>query len=373
MSPSSYSVRNNALAISALVNLPEKVRDRDVFHDRTGYVYVTLGHLQPHDRILSILKYVPDPNGRWQADSTRYRRLFRGGVASAIESMNQAPFEYLVRDHHLGTTLLEVPRNHVTKYFSPETRLKEILSHRTNDALEESARRMSEALHDVLGIPFNHLGVTGSIAWNAHDTAFSDINMNIYGLEMSKRLQEGYDSVAEQNGHVRLRVLLEWDRTMSNILARIPSYPAGDLRTLFSRKKEMYYGEQYIGVTPVLLPDEAPIKYGNESYESLRSKPVTIEMDIQKDDYGIFLPAIYEGISSPVAQIDGDRVTRIMIYDGSFRGLFREGDRVEVVGSLQKVVPARLGPNGDRSVEFYQIMVGTKQGVGMERIRLIES
>jgi hypothetical protein len=62
-----------------------------------------------------------------------------------------------------------------------------------------------------------------------------------------------------------------------------------------------------------------------------------------------------------------------MIYDGSFRGLFREGDRVEVVGSLQKVVPTSLGPNGDRSIEFYQIMVGTKQGIGMERIRIVES
>ncbi|MGY5861401.1 MAG: hypothetical protein RTU09_03425 [Candidatus Thorarchaeota archaeon] len=358
---------------SALVNLPEKVRDRDVFHDRMGYVYVTLGHLQPCNRILSILKYVPDPNGRWQADNARYRRLFRGGVGSAVESMNQAPPEYLVRDPHLGATLLEVPRNHVTKYFSPERRLKEILSRGSNDALEESAMRMSEVLHDILGIPFNRLGVTGSIAWNAHDTAFSDINMNIYGLEMSKRLQEGYDSVAEQNGHARLRVLSEWERTMSNILARIPSYPADDLRTLFSRKKELYYGEQYIGMTPVLLPNEAPIEYGSESYESLRSTPVTIEIDIQKDDYGIFIPATYEGISSPVAQIDEEQVTRIMIYDGSFRGLFRKGDRVEVVGSLQKVTPARLGPNEGRSIEFYQLMVGTKQGAGRELIRIVES
>jgi len=366
-------VRNHTLANSALVKLPEKVRDRDVFHDRRGYVYVTLGYLQPYDRILSILKYVPDLNGRWQADNTRYRRLFRGGVGSAVESMNQAPSEYLVRDPHLGATLLEVPRNHVMKYFSPEKRLKEILSHETNNVLEESARGMSEVLHDVLGIPFNRLGVTGSIAWNAHDTAFSDINMNIYGLEMSKRLQEGYDSVAEQNGRTRLRELSEWERTMSNILTRIPSYPIDDLRTLFSRKKELYYGEQYIGVTPVLLPNEAPIKYGSESYESLKSKPVTIEMDIQKDGYGIFIPAIYEGTSSPVSQVDGDRVTRIMIYDGSFKGLFRKGDRVEVVGSLQKVTPARLGQNGNESNEFYQIMVGTKQGIGRELIRIIES
>jgi predicted nucleotidyltransferase len=197
--------------------------------------------------------------------------------------------------------------------------------------------------------------------------------MNIYGLEMSKRFQEGYDSVAEQNGHVRLRVLSEWERTMSNILARIPSYPADDLQNLFSRKKELYYGEQYVGVTPVLLPNEVPIKYGSESYETLKTTPVTIEMDIQKDDYGIFMPAIYDGTSSPLVQIDGARVTRIMIYDGSFRGLFREGDRVEVVGSLQKVTPARLGQNSGGSLEFYQIMVGTKQGIGREYIKLIES
>ena len=54
-----------------------------------------------------------------------------------------------------------------------------------------------------------------------------------------------------------------------------------------------------------------------------------------------------------------------MLYDGAFGGLLRTGDRVEVTGTLQMVVPT----NGDDP--FYQIMVGTKSGAGKEFIRLL--
>ncbi|MHA2353125.1 MAG: hypothetical protein ACXABX_08410, partial [Candidatus Thorarchaeota archaeon] len=63
--------------------------------------------------------------------------------------------------------------------------------------------------------------------------------------------------------------------------------------------------------------------------------------------------------------IDGESVSRILVYDGAFGGLLRIGDRVEVTGTLQRVVPT----NGGSS--FYQIMVGTKSGAGKEYIRLI--
>ena len=85
-------------------------------------------------------------------------------------------------------------------------------------------------------------------------------------------------------------------------------------------------------------------------------------MDIDTTDYGIFHPAIYEGHSEPLGVADGERVNRILVYDGAFGGLLKPGDRVEVSGILQKV------SRGDETL--YQIMVGTKSGAGKEFIRL---
>ena len=43
----------------AIIDLPNRVRDRDIFRDKQGRMFVTLGYIQPPDRILSFLKYVP--------------------------------------------------------------------------------------------------------------------------------------------------------------------------------------------------------------------------------------------------------------------------------------------------------------------------
>jgi predicted nucleotidyltransferase len=88
-------------------------------------------------------------------------------------------------------------------------------------------------------------------------------------------------------------------------------------------------------------------------------------MEIENADFGIFHPAIYEGQSPPLDAVGGESVSRIMVYDGAFGGLLRTGDRVEVTGSLQRVVPTNGTP------PFYQIMVGTKSGAGKEYIRLL--
>lgn len=350
----------------ALVELPEDVRDRDVIHDTNGRVYVTLGYIQPKDRILSFLKYIPHPEGRWKAHGQRYKRIFWGGGASATEGMKKAQEDYLVDDTHFGTRLLEVLRADVWKYFSPEIRVKEILESNTRDPLEASVALMTQTLHDTLGIAVNRLGVTGSIAWKAHDPSFSDINMNIYGFENAWHLQRDYKAVAEQNTHMRLREMHEWKRTMSRIIERIPVMPLEDMKVLFTRRMGLLCNERSIGVMPILLPDEAPITYGSESYTTITPSPIRVEMEITSDMYGLFIPALYESKSDSLDVINGEHISRIMVYEGSFRGLIRHGDIVEATGIIQKVTPS--DPNDD---VFYQMMVGSKAGAGKEFIRLV--
>jgi predicted nucleotidyltransferase len=55
-----------------------------------------------------------------------------------------------------------------------------------------------------------------------------------------------------------------------------------------------------------------------------------------------------------------------MVYEGSFRGLIKSGDRVEASGIIQRVTPS--DPNDE---VFHQIMVGSKVGAGREFIRLV--
>lgn len=349
----------------ACVDLPVHVRDRDIYHDLEGRVFVVLGYIQPSDRILSFLKYVPDSSGEWQSGDIKYKRIFWGSVSSTVEGMSVLPSDYIVEDRHFGTALLEPPREIVAKYFSPEIRLKEIQDIGPTDPLEELVRRGANTLHDALGVPYNRIGVAGSILWKGHSLERSDVNMNIYGFDSSWTLYNDYDSLTEGRMDARLRELADWRHAIDRVHARVPILKFEDLQNLFTRRKALCLDEVCIGITPILLPDELPIQYGSESYSVISPIPISIAVDIHRDDFGIFHPAIYEVQSPPLDMLNGDSVSRIMIYDGAFGGLLRTGDKVEVTGTLQRVTPINGTPS------FYQIMVGTKSGAGKEYIRLL--
>lgn len=345
----------------AIIDLPERVRDRDIFRDVDGRMFVTLGYIQPTDRVLSFLKYVPDKEGQWQAGGTRYKRMFWGSVDSTIEGMTVLPQNYTIFDPHFQTDLVEPPRSTIKDYFSPEERLSEILAE-PKDVLEARVQKAAETLHDELNLPLNNIGISGSILWKGHNPRYSDINMNVYGFKESWTLHDNYENLENKEAQTRIRNLPEWDRGIERVKQRIPSLDMTDLRALFSRRKAIYVEDQCIGITPILKPEEAPIAHDSESYTTLTQNPVKLSMVVENTDYGIFHPAIY---TTEPAMIDGHSVTRIMIYDGAFGGLFKDGDRLEVSGTLQGVIHHKTG---DIS---HQLMVGTKSGSGKEYVRLL--
>jgi predicted nucleotidyltransferase len=351
-----------------LIELPQRFRDRDVFHDSTGRVYVTLGYIQPHNQVIAYLKYVPDPQGRWKWNDTCYRRVFSNDVQSVIAASTLVPHEYLVYDNHLGTDLLEVPRAEVSCYFSPEARLHEILTDGPRDPVEERAATLTEALHDSIGIPFPQLGVAGSVSWRAHNPEWSDVNLNIYGFEDAWHLYANYETVAEAVPSIGLRRGTGWSSSIGHLHEKVPSLDVHDISRLFERRTEFICMNHYITVMPISLPEEAFIGHGSETYTSITQFPVQIHMEIESDQQGIFLPAVYEGVSNPIEFMDGLRVSRIMIYDGAFRGMLRAGDHVQVSGMVQRVEPVR----GGTEEPFYQVMIGTRAGVGQEYVRLLD-
>ncbi|TFG31140.1 hypothetical protein EU527_13275 [Candidatus Thorarchaeota archaeon] len=340
--------------------LPERFRDRDIFEDQQGRLFVTLGFIQPKERVISYLKYIPDEKGSWIRSGTRYRRIFWGSVDSVASGIDLLPISYSAEDKHFQTALIEPPRHVIKKYYSPEKRLLEILE-APQDDLEETTKEAVEFLHDEFEIPIEVLGIAGSILWRGHSAEYSDINMNVYGHENAWALQNNYNLIDDERPHIRLRPLADWDHAIERIVERIPRVSKKNLQLLFARRKAFCVGQRCIGITPVLLPEEAPIEHGSEIYVTVSAEPVSLKVRIENDVYGIFHPALYE--IEPI-EFEGETVQRIMTYDGAFGGLFHTGDRVEVTGMLQRVVQA----NTDCS--FAQIMVGTKVGSGKEYIRL---
>lgn len=346
--------------------VPPVLRDRDVFKDSDGRVFVTLGYIQPDDRVLSFLKYTKDPEGKWTSGESRYRRVFWGGVNSVIEGLSMLPSHYTTLDPHFDTELVEPPRDTISRYYRPESRLQGIMERGPEDRLEEYAQRAAIALTSTLNIPLERLGVAGSILWSAHNPEFSDVNMNIYGLKESHMLLNSYNRLARDHDDIHLRRLDDWTRAIARVQSRVPVLTRGDLQNLFERRNAVCIDDQCIGITPVLLPNEAPIQHGTERYEAILHEPVRVRMTIEDSTYGPFNPALYWVNSEPIDVLGNNKISRVLVYDGAFSGLFRNGDRVEVSGVPQTV----QSPNGQ--ITHYQMMVGTKVGSRKEYIRFVD-
>jgi predicted nucleotidyltransferase len=287
--------------------------------------------------------------------------MFWGSVDSTVESMSKLPLNYSVFDSHFQTDLVEPPRTMIKDYFSSEQRLVEIISE-PKDVLEELVKKAAETIHDEVNLSMNSIGISGSILWKGHNPKYSDINMNIYGFQESWNLYNNYANLESKEAQTRIRSLPEWNTGIKRVKKRIPSLDVTDLQTLFSRRKALYVKDQCIGITPILKPEEVPITHGSESYTTLTPNPVKLSMTVENADYGLFHPAILW--TEPIT-IEGVIVTRIMIYDGAFSGLFKNDDRIEVSGTLQKVI------HSDTNIESHQLMVGTKAGSGKEYVRLV--
>ncbi len=347
-----------------MTGIPLRLRDRDIIQDQEHRVFVTIGHIQPVERVICYLKYVPDPNGKWVSRGVHYRRVFTGRITSISQNLGSLPEGYLIDDPHLGAVLPEVPKKDISVYYSPEQRLREILNDGPFDSLEATAQMIAEALHDYVGINMRYLGITGSIAWRAHSPQFSDVNLNVYGFSNAWLLQNEFEAL---NEHPKLRLCTrsDWSHSLARLHSRIPMLESKEICRLFGRRNALCYDRFRVTPTPVLLPDEAPILYGSESYSTISSEPVTIRFLVDDDSYGLFVPSLLGGKSDPVPEIGGNNVTRVMIYDGIFRALIRNGDEIEVTGSLQQITR----PDDPDFCE-YQIMVGTQRGAGREYVRL---
>ncbi|TXT56702.1 MAG: hypothetical protein BAJATHORv1_20295 [Candidatus Thorarchaeota archaeon] len=333
-------------------------RDRDVFQDEMSRIYVTLGHIQPPDGIISVLKYLPDVTGQWESGNIRYRRIFSNDVVSSHTGMEILPNEYY-DDTHFGTDILKFPVSKVVHYFKPEERLKQIINEGPNDELERIVSKLACSFHDILDIPFDQLGVTGSIAWNAHNPSFSDINMNIHGFDWSWYLEENYPRLVQEDSSLQLTEGALWANSVSRLRERIVCLGSDEILVLFKRRRQLQFHQQPITIMPVLNPSESPIEYGTEKYNS--TFLVKAEVEITSSRYGIFFPALYEVVGTAESTRSSISVTRLMIYDGAFRGLFQDGDILQVHGTLQKV--QRLDGSS-----FFQIMIGTLAGAGKEHI-----
>ncbi|NMC03787.1 MAG: hypothetical protein GYA24_01180 [Candidatus Lokiarchaeota archaeon] len=346
------------------------VLDHDIFTDRTGNILFSLGHYQPLDRVISLLKYVPDAGGTWvhRVSGQHYTRSYQHQGIDAFTSATRVAGEsagtelarWQVIDPVFGTSFLEVPHDQINAYFLPEARLAGILesSDRDLDTLELKVKHVVQAILKHAGtidMTAENMGITGSILWRGHSDR-SDINLNVYGVDVCKELERMLASLAQRRVQLAGGMAVEMKG-----FDDVPGIQhAGQVTSASLKRKPKIKIDGFkpgIQLRWCLKKGEFPVVYGTESY--VDRGLATITARVVDDRFTLFFPAMVS-IETITGRVKPERV---LIYDTRFTRLLRSGDVVEITGLFQEI------NDSGRS----QLLIGSKHHARDERVSFLET
>jgi hypothetical protein len=307
--------------------------------------FCVTGYLHPPDRYTAYLKYSPTSEGKWEDDSTAYRRELPyyhvRNVARTIDYLEEHYPAYVsycpVRDFRFSM----VPRDRVARYYLPEERLPEILDS-PQDQLEEEVRGLALQIAAEATLEPAVLGITGSVLIGLHNPAFSDIDLTIYGLDNARRLRK---ALREDNVPSVHRLGNQFTARWSKGIAERFPLTVEEARYFASRRWNYgSYRGRYFSIHPIRSDEEINEVYGDHVYRGCGTG--RIRATVADAGEALFMPAIYQ--IEDVRLLEGDPaatgVRELVSYEGLYRDVVDAGSLVEAKGKVETVdgEPRRL-------------------------------
>lgn len=293
-----------------------KAREGDFLETVEGLIFDVKGVCHPPDRIISFVRYIPDVEGERERDGRGYRKVYE--LEERFRFLRERFPQYVYFDPIFNRELQGVRHEDIARVYRPEERLKEILEN-PRDEIEENVASLVE----VLGIPVEKVGVSGSILVGLN-TVGSDLDIIVYGEEWCRKAytelrrlrEDGVVQPFDVEG-AREKALFRWGSDDETLIE-------------LERKKVMhglFEGKEYF--FRFLKVEEVP--YGDVVYRPLHKASITAK--ITDDSENIFTPCVY-GVSKCSV---GD-VTRLVSVRGRFCEQASRGDVVVARGTLEKVI-----------------------------------
>lgn len=325
-------------------------REGDFIESSDRLIFDVKGLVQPPNRVVAFIRYVPDPNGDRRRNKEAYRKVYP--LAERYELLRKKYPMYIVFDHVFGECIGEVPIRDIKRHYDPSTKLGELQKSRDLDPVEATALDFIEFLKEWTGIAWNKLGISGSILVGMHSSN-SDIDVIVYGTE---------------NGLCAYETLRK-RFTVKQL--ELQAYATGDLKQLYEARKEdtvmrwneflkterrkilqgKFRGRDFF-IRLVKDWDEVKERYGDIHYTSVGYARIVAR--ITDDSDAIFTPCRY-GIDS-IKVLKGRKIEplkEIVSFRGRFCEQARLGEKVEAQGKIEKVQPKN-------SPAYYRLLLGGK-------------
>jgi predicted nucleotidyltransferase len=310
-----------------------RFREGDLVENVNGVIFDVKGLVHPPKRVVAFPRFVPDQKGDRKRDWVVYRKVY--ALSTRYELLQQRFPQYLVEDKVFGERLCEVRVRDVHRHYSPNERLRELRSIKQLDSLEHRALDFVSFLKELTNIPWNTLGVSGSILARLHTQA-SDIDPIAYGIENCRRL---YSALTELSTNKKNRLK---PYRASHTLRKLFEFRSKDTQVGFDdfvrteRRKVLqgaFNGYDYF-IRCVKDWDEIGEYYGDVHYAN--AGHARIKATVVDSSESIFTPCRYK--VEDIHTLEGPAILPISEI-ASFRGRFCEqaknGEGVIAQGKLE--------------------------------------
>lgn len=303
-------------------------QEGDFLESTEGLIFDVKGSCHPPNRIISYVRYIPDPKGDRKRGKKSYRKIYN--LEERHQFLKEKFPSYLYFDPVFQRELQGVPLESITKVYHPKEKLAELCTaHR--DTLEECAVQLAQSLD----IPGETMGISGSILVGLH-TVDSDIDVIVYKEASCIQVYHQLQKLREQG------VVQQFDTEKAQEKAQFRWGSQNESLVTLEQKKVMhglFKGKEYFFR---FLKSEYK-EYGDIQYIPLHK--ATLKAVIKDDTESIFTPCRYLIEDSSIESIE-----QLVSLRGRFCEQTQKGDSITARGTIEKVV--------SKTKEYYQMMLG---------------
>jgi len=302
----------------------------DFLETKEGLIFDVKGDCHPPDRIISFVRYVPDPEGDRKKKGRAFRKIY--DLKERYQFLKKHFPHYIYFDPVFQQTLQGVPHKNLKIVYYPREKLRELIAHE-RDAVEESTVQLAQRLN----IPTEALGVSGSVLVELH-TPVSDMDLVVYGKEVSIRAYEHLAALREKG------IIKAFNHEKASEIARFRWGAAPEALVNMEQRKILHGLFQEKDYFFRLLKTEKQTRtYGDIQYVPLHK--ATVKATVADDANRIFTPCRYELEDSSI-----EEVSRIVSWRGRFCEQAKKGDPITARGTVEKVLTA--------ADEYYHLILG---------------
>ncbi len=300
-----------------------------------GLFFAVKGLEHPPDRLISVLRYAPDPiKGDRKRRGIAYRRLYHFGEQ---EQFLQSFYpHFLAYDPVFQTTLQSVPKSLIRRVYDPVARLQEMSQDKLATTAEEEAVAFAALLQKQSGVPLSDIGISGSLLIGLH-TEHSDLDISVIGSQSCKRIYRTLRRLLNDRSMEDLsRFEMDGIEELYNQRVADTNIPFDQFVCLERNKvcQGTFRRRPYF-VRFIRKSIEGGTQYGSVQYIPLgRAK---IAAAVADDSEAIFTPCRYTLKDVQILAGPPAPVSEIVSFRGRFCEQARSGETIHAAGLVERI------------------------------------